>query len=182
MTSPFSATNIGLNTKSNKHDAAKEYFKREANDIQNYLKGVHHTRKDTYMQVQYASTVDKLGKCLQEKSEYSRISADKPKSTRDNLPSNYQEFMTSMSKNISSEFSLNDRRRRYNKEMGRQAVVNDIISGKAKESKVYLFPHKATHTQILAMTGKLAMPSVDAPPPEVPRERRWLGDAIGFEN
>jgi hypothetical protein len=46
----------------------REYFKEEAGVVTQHLKGVHHTRKDAYMQVAYASTVDKLSSYQKESS------------------------------------------------------------------------------------------------------------------
>lgn len=44
----------------------------------------------------------------------------------------------------------------------------------------YLYPQKATHVQILAMTGKLKAPDPNIIPPEVPRTKKWLGDDAGW--
>lgn len=44
-----------------------------------------------------------------------------------------------------------------------------------------IFPQKATHTQILAMTGSLKAPDANKIPPEVPRNKKWLGDGKGWE-
>ena len=88
-----------------------------------------------------------------------------------------------MNNNIKDEFQRNDRRLRYNKECGRVSKVDEIISGKpigpGEDNKVYLFAHKANHTQILALTGKLAMPDVRVQPPNVPRRKRDPDDIIG---
>jgi hypothetical protein len=120
-------------------------------------------------------------------SSVTELSTSKPSPheqahARPSVPANYQEYVSAMNDNIAKEYFINDRKRRYNKESGRKAVVNEIMTGKAPESKVYLFPFKATHTQILAMTGTLKSPDANIIPPEVPRGRRWLGENLGFEN
>lgn len=52
-----------------------------------------------------------------------------------------------------------------------------VISGKAPlPEKQVLFPHGATHEQILAITGGLKAGNPDHIPPEVPRQRKWKGD------
>jgi hypothetical protein len=50
----------------------RQYFKEEASLVNEYMRGVHHTQKDRYMQVAYASTVDKL---TQYKSEQAHLKA-----------------------------------------------------------------------------------------------------------
>jgi hypothetical protein len=68
-------------------------------------------------------------------------------------------------------------------ECGRKSVVDEIMSGKSSadpaNNKVYLFAHKATHTQILALTGKLSMPDPRVEPPEMPRRQRDKWDILG---
>ena len=68
-------------------------------------------------------------------------------------------------------------------ECGRKSVVDEIMSGKPSaeplDNKVYLFAHKATHSQILALTGKLSMPDTRIEPPEMPRRRREKWDILG---
>lgn len=48
--------------------------------------------------------------------------------------------------------------------------------------KHMLFPQKATHTQILALTGTLKAPDANIIPPRVPRPKKWLGDGKGWES
>ncbi len=47
--------------------------------------------------------------------------------------------------------------------------------------KPMLYPQKATHVQILAMTGNLKAPNANIIPPEVKRNKKWLGDGEGWE-
>ena len=47
--------------------------------------------------------------------------------------------------------------------------------------KDYLYPQKATHSQILAMTGSLKAPDPNIVPPLIPRGRKWLGEGIGWQ-
>jgi hypothetical protein len=44
-----------------------------------------------------------------------------------------------------------------------------------------LYPQKASHVQILAMTGKLMAPNANIVPPRVTRNKKWLGDGQGWE-
>ena len=43
-----------------RHKGLRQYFKEEAAVVNEHMKGIHHTRKDRYMQVAYSSTVEKL--------------------------------------------------------------------------------------------------------------------------
>ena len=196
-TSNLSAVNIGHNSVTDRHKGMRKHFREEAQDIQKFTKGVHHTRKDCYMQTAYASTVGKLciGQSMMSgasptlgwpKKEESALKPPKLESSSSNpaVREQYSKFIDTMNKNARSEFSINDRRLRYNKECGRVSKVDEIISNKPlppgrQEEKVYLFPQKANHTQILALTGKLSMPDVRKPPPDIPRRKRDPNDIIG---
>jgi hypothetical protein len=103
---------------------------------------------------------------------------------------------------MSSEHMMNERKRLYNREVGRKAVVNEVtiflsiptfsrltlsfmfsqvISGTGPvPSKTFLFPHKASHEQILALTGTLKAPNPHILPPEIPRTKKWRGDGEGW--
>ena len=196
-TSNLSAVNIGHNSVTDRHKGMRKYFREEAHDIQQFTKGVHYARKDCYMQTAYSSTVDKM---CETQARVSRASPTKdwlkredavmkpPKlessSSNPAVREQYSQFIDTMNRNSRSEYDLNERRLRYNKECGRISKVDEIISNKPlppgrQEEKVYLFPNKANHTQILALTGKLSMPDVRKPPPDVPRRRRDPDDIIG---
>ena len=47
--------------------------------------------------------------------------------------------------------------------------------------KDILYPQKASHQQVLALTGALKMPNPHIEPPEVPRRKKWLGDDAGWD-
>ena len=67
-TSLLSAVNIGHNSIQDRHKGLRKHFKEEAETVTNHMKGVHHFRKDCYMQTAYASTVEKLSQYKVEKS------------------------------------------------------------------------------------------------------------------
>lgn len=46
--------------------------------------------------------------------------------------------------------------------------------------KDILFPQKASHQSVLALTGMLACPDARIPPPNVPRRQKWLGEDVGW--
>ena len=54
------------------------------------------------------------------------------------------------------------------------------MAGTAPIPKHQLFPQKANHVQILALTGTLKAPDANKIPPEVPRQKKWLGDGAGW--
>lgn len=62
----------------------------------------------------------------------------------------------------------------------REAEVDGILTGKSPlEKKLPLFPAKATHQQLLGLVHRPSHP--DRPAPTVPRERKWLGNNVGWE-
>ena len=150
------------------------------------MQGVHHSRKIAHQQVNYADTVSKLGKFQQEvpvytikREEHNAFGASQGFG---NTGAGYklQEFNDKMSSYILQEKDMNDRKRLYNREVGRKAVVNKLIDGTAPMPKPWLFPQKATHTQILAMTGTLKAPDARIIPPRIERGKKWLGDGVGW--
>lgn len=62
----------------------------------------------------------------------------------------------------------------------REAEVDDILTGRSPlDNKLPLFPAKATHQQLLGLVQRPSHP--DKPAPKVPKERKWLGDNVGWE-
>jgi len=59
-----------------------------------------------------------------------------------------------------------------------------VFNGGAENNNIrdMIFPQKATHNQILAITGMLKAPDANKAPPSVPRTRKWLGDGKGWES
>eukprot|EP00598_Pedospumella_elongata_P005077 CAMPEP_0184969370 /NCGR_PEP_ID=MMETSP1098-20130426/2132_1 /TAXON_ID=89044 /ORGANISM="Spumella elongata, Strain CCAP 955/1" /LENGTH=179 /DNA_ID=CAMNT_0027491123 /DNA_START=81 /DNA_END=620 /DNA_ORIENTATION=+ len=176
---------IGENQRNNQ---AKEIFEQEAAEISSYLRGVHHSRKIAHQQVNYADTVSKLGKFQQEvpvylqKTEAPSFSASQGFGNTEK-GFRMQEYTNKMGTYILSEKDMNDRKRLFNREAGRKAIVNEVISGTAEiPKKQLLFPHKATHTQILALAGTLKAPDARIVPPRIARGKKWLGDGVGWDS
>ena len=184
--SPFSATEIGQGAKSVQNDRNKQHFREEAAQVTDFLRGVHHARKLGHMQVNYSDTVGKLSKIqatvpvlLQEPKQ-----PDPPHSISKNHETvivKRKEFEESMNRNIGNESSLNQLKRMNNREIGRKAVVNEVMNGTGAIPKNLLFPQKATHMQILAMTGSLCMPDANTVPARITRGVKWLGEGVGWE-
>lgn len=120
------------------------------------------------MQVNYSNTVEKLNS-FQSKVpvETATLSSslyteERPKqsskfdSTKVHLE---KEFTNNMTETIKRESFINDRKRNYNKEVSRKSVALEIMKGTAPMPKHLLYPQRATHDQILAMTGNL--PNID---------------------
>jgi len=186
-TSQFSAVNIGLTNGNDRHRDARRYFKEESMQVTEHLKGVHHARKLPDMQVQYSSTVDKMSKYQGEKPTYLQKKPEelKPGAVWHHGADShmkYAQFQESMNSTVHRESDLNERKRRFNKEVGRKAAVDGIISGTAPAGKVHLFAKGASHTSILAQCGTLSMPDPRKEPPFVPKGRKWLGEAIGWSD
>jgi len=186
-TSTLSAVNIGLTNTNDRHAELRRYFKEEAGKVTDHMKGVHYARKLPDMQVQYGSTVEKLSKIAAEKPVYQQREATDdgpmdPWHHGESSKMKYKDFQQTMSQVAHKEHDFNERRLRYNKEMGRKATVDGIISGTGPIPKIHLFAQGQSHTAILAQTGSLAMPDARKEPPYVPRSRRWLGDGVGYSN
>lgn len=182
--SPFSATQIGLNATEDRHAAARAVFQEESKAVSQYLQGVHHSRKIGHQQVNYNDTVAKLGK-LQATTPVYVVRNDTPAAGVSSIiqpgrEMKINEFNAKMSGLIKKEQDINERKRMHNKESGRIAVVDKVIAGTAPMPKPILFPQKATHVQVLALTGNLKAPDANILPPRLPRPKKWLGEGQGW--
>lgn len=207
--SPFSATEIGLNPPIGNGELIRSHFREESKGIIQHLTGVHHARKLGHMQVNYADTVSKLSEMQVRKpvtlsgtmnnsnnhTSTVQTASAVPSSSHNNNGSyngsynntsmnkimKMNEFNDTMKANIASEHQLNARKRLYNREVGRKAVVTDIMVGKGPMPKYVLFAQKMNHNQILAMTGALAAPDARLEPQSVPVRKRWISEEQGWE-
>ena len=184
-TSEFSATMIGVHENVNKNDNQTKLYRTEAKQVSNFLTSVHHARKLPAMQLNYSETVHKLSKNQGNVS----LVVDPPaaavptKHSKDHKQQLVKEdqFYNKMRQDINKETYINDRKSRYNFAMGQKAQIKQIFEGTAAVPKHQLFPQKATHLQVLALTGALKMPDANKLPPDVPARKRWLGDNVGWE-
>ncbi|KAJ1431023.1 hypothetical protein B484DRAFT_448534 [Ochromonadaceae sp. CCMP2298] len=182
--SQFSATMIGLNGPSDRLSKAREVFQTEAGEISSYLQGIHHSRKIAHQQVNYADTVARLGKFQEQIPLYvQKVPEVHNSAAFGNGSGEYRisEYSQKMGEYIIKEKDMNDRKRLWNRETGRKAVLNDVLAGTGPIPKTYLFPQKASHTQVLALTGKLKAPDASILPPRVARGKKWLGEGVGWE-
>ena len=182
--SPWAATEIGHSTVGPDNSSIKNHFREEGLKITDYLKGSHHTRKLSHMQVNYSSTVGLLSQMQEEKPTVLR----KPETETQKTMSKNTEVEQmrlraaedAMNSSVKIEQQNNWLKRMHNREVGRKAQVNEIMAGTAPMPKVELFPQKCTHSQILAMTGSLAAPSPhNIPAAPLPR-KKWMGEGIGW--
>ena len=183
--SQFSAAMIG-SSGNNKFEETRQKFREEAKEITSFIQGVHHSRKNAHNQVYYSSTVEKLSKFQ------GNIPVTVPEAPAKPLPAhvskdstnrvmNEQSFMDNMKSSLVSETFMNQRKKLYNREVGRKAVVAAIFNGTAQMPNKVIFPQKATHNQILGMTGTLKAPNPHIIPPFVPSNpRKWGGDGVGW--
>ena len=194
--SPFAATEIGHSTDGSLNASRqfmRQHFKDEAVQVTQYLKGIHHARKIGHMQVNYSDTVNKMStfqsskeqKACAPHTDYIAAPASeghsKPQSKNTQAAQlAYSQLVTQMNTQIQSEQSLNYRKRLHNREVGRKALLHDVMAGTAPIPKVELYPQGVTHTQMLAMTGTLAMPSASTIPPMQQPRKKWLGEEEGW--
>jgi len=185
--SEFSATMIGVHDRANSNSWAKQAYKEEGKQVASYLTGVHHARKLPAMQLNYSETVNKLSKLQVDKPITRAPPAQKePERHSKNhaqVVVKQDAYLNKMRNDIKSETFINDRKRRYNFSQGQTASIRDVFenSGPAPARGEKIFPQKATHLQVLALTGALKSPDANILPPDVPRARRWMGDQEGWE-
>ena len=120
----------------------RQVFESEAREITDYLKGVHHSRKISHQQVNYSETVQKLSQLqAQNDARLTMLStasvgqvAKLPitMTATDKAIMNKQmklsEFQDQLNKNIAQEHFMNERKRAFNREASRQAVVDKVRS------------------------------------------------------
>lgn len=166
----------------------------EAKEITKLMGNIHPSRKISHQQVNYPETVQRL-------SDIISLKSNAPSNTMQSFPSQttfgstdrrsevmntrsmkLTEYQEKMKEAVEKEHSINHRKRVYNREVGRKAVVNQVLAGKGPVPKTFLFPVTASHEQILALTGTLTAPNPNIIPPEVPRTKKWLGENVGWES
>ena len=189
--SQFAVTEIGQGRVENPRAHYKDHFRAEAAQVTEYLQGIHHARKLDFMQVGYSDTIGKLSKMQAEVPVVLQKPADpEPRKTSTTTAAEamkLREWESRMSSTIAKESSDNRLKRYKNREVGRKSTVNAIMAGQFEgENRVGLgydiFPQRCTHTQILAMTHSLAMPSADIIPAPQPPRRKWLGEGVGWSS
>ena len=109
----------------------REIFESEASEVSTYLRGVHHSRKIAHRQVNYSDTVAKLGKFQQEVPVYLQKTDTISHSTTQSFGNTangfqMQAYTDKMGTYILQEKDMNDRKRLYNREVGRKAIVNEV--------------------------------------------------------
>lgn len=182
--SPWSATEIGHSSAGPDNRGMKKHFREEGQKITEFLKGSHHARKLSHMQVSYSDTVGKLSKFQEEvPTMMKKPETEMRKITSKNTEVEQMRLRAaedSMNASVKIEQQNNWCKRMHNREIGRKALVNEIMAGTAPYPTVELFPQKCTHSQILAMTGTLAAPSPhNIPAAPLPR-KKWMGEGVGW--
>jgi hypothetical protein len=99
-------------------------FTREAKEISTFLEGNHHSRKIAHQQVNYSDTVAKLSKMQTQTPVYLQNTDNRHQES--NQTTKMSDYQQKMSDNIRVERDLNERKRLYNREVGRKAVVNEV--------------------------------------------------------
>ena len=128
--SQWSAVNIGLQKPSEETKSVNDQFREEAHRVTKYLAGVHHSQKQSHAQTNYSETILKLRKVGQEPQVY--VKRPPPvrtfSSNHDMVVRRQEDTTEAMNKNAFAEHDLNHRKRAYNREVGRVAVVNSVIT------------------------------------------------------
>lgn len=135
--SQFAATEIGQGRTVDARAAFKTHFKDEAAKVTEYLQGIHHARKLDFMQVGYGDTVNKLSKMQSEvpvilARDDESIHASNKVTSKNTISEavKLRQWEEGMSKTIAKESHDNLMKRYENREKGRKATVNEIMSGR----------------------------------------------------
>jgi hypothetical protein len=130
MTSQFSAANIGIHDGDREKAYIRQQYKAEAQQVAQHLQGVHHQHKLAHMQRNYPDTVTRLNVVQQHVPlQVSQPIAQQNKnysSTHSFVCMKEEEFKATRNSYISNEHSINERKRYYNRDVGRKAVVNSV--------------------------------------------------------
>lgn len=105
----------------------------EAQQVSGYLKGIHHSRKISHLQVNYPETVEKLSKLQDMRAQTAHYSTKSilPRSASQEIV--YQrkqfrlkDFEQTMNSHVKQEKFINFRKKEFNRETGRKAVANQV--------------------------------------------------------
>lgn len=108
----------------------RQVFEEEAKEISLYLRGKHHSSKVGHNQIHYAETVNKLCE-LQKQMPQSEPRNKVPHPCTSNFGSTetgfkLKAYQDKMSAYVATEKDINQRKREYNREVGRTAIVNQV--------------------------------------------------------
>mmetsp|Transcript_38766 Transcript_38766/g.39460 ORF Transcript_38766/g.39460 Transcript_38766/m.39460 type:complete len:245 (-) Transcript_38766:93-827(-) len=181
--SRYSSTNIGI-VEDNRHAPIRSHYREEGALVSQHLATEHPSRKVSFVNRQYPETAKKLSNCLKENMNKQPVQSYQTKNTNNSDIFNLKqkEEVNTIARNIQSEHHVNERKMRYNQNVGCQATVYQAMTGRTAMPKDYLYPQKASHQQILSLTNSLKMPDPFKNPPEVSRPKKWLGDDHGWED
>lgn len=158
--SQFAASEIGQGRTDDARVGFKTHFKEEAAKVTEYLQGIHHARKLDFMQVGYSDTITKLSK-MQSNVPVALTREDESihasnKVTSKNTKSEsvkLRQWEEGMNKTIAKESHDNLMKRYENREKGRKATVNEIMSGRFSGPEKHgmghdIFPQKVCFTSV----------------------------------
>lgn len=120
---------------------SRKDFKQESREVLKYCQGIHHSRKNAHSQSNYPSTVEKLSHFQSNvpiafKPLPSGIPPQEKPVTQYRVMKE-SEFMDSMKSNLNNETFINGRKRYYNMQVGRKAVVNEVRIFSVKLSNLF---------------------------------------------
>ena len=158
--SQFAATEIGQGRTVDARVGFKTHFKDEAAKVTEYLQGIHHARKLDFMQVGYSDTITKLSKMQSNvpvalTREDESIHASNKVTSKNSMSESVKlrQWEEGMSKTIAKESHDNLMKRYENREKGRKATVNEIMSGRFSGPEKHgmghdIFPQKVCFTSV----------------------------------
>ncbi len=127
-------------------------FIQEAQEISALLNGVHHARKLSHLQVNYPDTVERLSNLQAARTQSLAFSTSQtnlfpPQTSASSLnpkdqvrefkQTRLREYQDAMKNHLIEERFINFRKKEYYREMGRKAVVNQVIFALSQNSKEY---------------------------------------------
>lgn len=98
------------------------------------MRNIHHSRKISHIQVNYPDTVQKLSKLQEMRDEallHGSVRREMPRSSSQDIGKQQKEyrlrdFEENMKSYIKEERFINIRKKEFNRETGRKAVVNQV--------------------------------------------------------
>jgi hypothetical protein len=109
-----------------------DIFVNEAYEVDHYLRGIHHSRKISHMQVNYPETVHRLSKLQLDRTlnpatiNYKRPATQHVARVTEMKVQKLKDFENNMKEYINKERFMNIRKKEYNREVGRKAVANQV--------------------------------------------------------
>ena len=114
----------------------RQQFRDEQKTISTFIKDLHHTTKQSHMQVNYGQTVEKLSKQLHDGTKMNYYQTQKEEELREslfrsrpkssNVITREKEFLQNATSHLKNEMFVNDRKRHFNKYQQQKSLAHEV--------------------------------------------------------